>query len=140
MIRVILHIIFGISTFTFCLLTVILGTINAGRFGKSKITKKTFVIHRILATITGITVIISFSLGFVLGDGLNIVYTFEFGGIHGLTGLIAVILVLLQIIPSLIIKRRDKIKLIHRLVGSLLLIDLTVQLTTGILRYVAFYI
>ncbi|KKN03416.1 hypothetical protein LCGC14_1107870 [marine sediment metagenome] len=140
MIQIILHIIFGISSFTLCLMTVLLGTKNAGRFGESKITKTTFNIHRILAIITGIIVIISFSLGFVLGNGLNIALTFEGGGIHGLTGLLAVILVLLQIIPSLIIKSRKKIKLIHRIVGYSLLIDLTVQLTTGILRYVTFYI
>ena len=140
MIQIILHIIFGISSFTLCLMTVLLGTKNAGRFGESKITKTTFNIHRILAIITGIIVIISFSLGFVLGNGLNIALTFEGGGIHGLTGLLAVILVLLQIIPSLIIKSRKKIKLIHRIVGYSLLIDLTVQLTTGILRYVNFYI
>ena len=121
-------------------MTVLLGTKNAGRFGESKITKTTFNIHRILAIITGIIVIISFSLGFVLGNGLNIALTFEGGGIHGLTGLLAVILVLLQIIPSLIIKSRKKTKLIHRIVGYSLLIDLTVQLTTGILRYVTFYI
>ena len=140
MIQIILHIIFGISSFTLCLMTVLLGTKNAGRFGESKITKTTFNIHRILAIITGIIVIISFSLGFVLGNGLNIALTFEGGGIHGLTGLLAVILVLLQIIPSLIIKIRKKIKLIHRIGGYSLLIDLTVQLTTGILRYVNFYI
>jgi len=140
MIQIIFHIIFGISSFTFCLITVLLGTKNAGRFGESKITKNTLNIHRILAIITGIIVIISFSLGFVLGNGLNIAFTLEGGGIHGLTGLLAVILVLLQIIPSLIIKRRKKIKLIHRIVGYSLLIDLTVQLVTGILRYATFYI
>ncbi len=140
MILIIFHIIFGISSFTLCLITALLGTKNAGRFGKSKITKKTYNIHRILAVITGIIVIISFSLGFVLGNGLNIELTFEGGGIHGLTGLLAVILVSLQIIPSLIIKRRKKIKLIHRIVGYSLLIDLTVHLTAGILRYVTFYI
>jgi hypothetical protein len=139
MIHIILHITFGISSFTLCLITALLGTKNAGRFGKSKITKNTFNIHRILAIITGIIVIISFSLGFVLGNGLTIEFTFEGGGFHGLTGLLAVILVLLQIIPSLIIKRRKKIKLIHRIIGYSLLINLTVHLTTGILRYVAFY-
>lgn len=138
MIRIIAHIILGISSFTFCLLTVILGTINAGRFGKSRITKKAFIIHRILATLTGIIIITSFSLGFVIGNGLNIEFTFE--GIHGLTGLIAMILVLAQIIPSLIIKRRKKIKLIHRIIGSALLIDITIQIATGILRYMLLYV
>ncbi|HDZ18385.1 MAG TPA: hypothetical protein ENH75_08845 [archaeon] len=140
MIHIIFHIIFGISSFTLCLTTVLFGTKNAGRFGLSRITKNTFNIHRTLAIITGMVVIISFSLGFVLGNGLNIILTFESGGIHGLTGLLAVILVLLQIIPSLIIKRRKRIKLIHRIVGYFLLIDLTVQLIAGILRYAAFYI
>ncbi len=140
MIPIIFHIIFGISSFTLILITVIFGTKNAGRFGLSRITKNTFNTHRILAIITGIIVVISFSLGILVDNVLNIEYTFEFGGIHGLTGLIAVILVFLQIIPSLIIKKRKKIKLIHRIIGYLLVIDLAVQLTTGILRYAAFYI
>ena len=139
MIQIISHIILGISSFTLSLITVLIGTKNAGRFGESRITKNTFKIHRIFAIITGIIVIISFSLGFVLGNGLNITFTFDAGGIHGLTGFIAVILVLIQITPSLIIKRRKQIKLIHRIVGYSILIDLTIQLTSGILRYTAFY-
>ena len=130
----IIHIIFGISSFTLCFITVMLGLKTAGRFGKSKITRKTFKMHKFFSIITSIFVIISFSLGFIASEGFEFEFEFEGEGIHGITGLLAVLLILIQIIPSLIIKKRKKIRLIHRLSGYLLLIDLSYHLITGILR------
>ncbi len=56
----------------------------------------------------------------------------ELENIHGIIGLSVFLLALVQIIPSLLIKKRIKIKLMHRFIGFILLILMILQLISGI--------
>lgn len=129
-----IHVSFGITSFILCLITVVFGAKTAGKFGKSRISKTSFKTHKFLSITTGILVTISFLLGLFTSGGFEPEIELELEGPHFWTGLTAFILILLQILPSLIIKKRKKIRLIHRYIGYMLFIILLIQLVSGILR------
>jgi len=129
--NILIHIIFGTSTVVLGLLIIILGAINAGKFGDSRITKKIFKFHKYFGTILGFIAIFSFFWGIssLLIEGHEI-----FQSIHSWTGLSIVIISIIQIVPSLTIINRKKLRNIHKYAGYILLIVISIQLITGIFQ------
>jgi cytochrome b561 len=123
-----IHMSFGISAFFVCLFIVILGMINAKRLG-IKPNKITFKIHKYISLILIALLAASFfteAIYFITGTGED---DFE---AHGYIGLTALILSIAQVIPSLLIKARKKIKLIHSLFGYIIFLLMIIQLLTGL--------
>lgn len=123
------HVAFGISAFFVCLLIVILGFINANRLGKIKPNKITFKIHKYISFLLIVLLAASFfteASFFIFGTGDE-----EFDA-HGYIGLTALILSIVQVIPSMLIKDRRKLKLSHRFFGYIILFLMLVQLATGL--------
>jgi len=101
-----------------------------GRIGDSKGHKEIYVLHRWVSIITGIAVIFTFIFMILppFFTGSEIVL-----GIHGWIAVIALIMVVSQIIVSLIIKDRSRIRIYHRYFGYILMILLSMQGVIGLI-------
>ena len=133
MVETIIHVVIGGSAFFFCLITAILGATMAGRFGKKKINKKIFKSHKFLSIFAGFLMITAFLVMIEEGE-IEFEGELEFENLHGLFGMLIFIFALLQVVPSLVIKKRKKIKMLHRYIGYILLILVTVQFFSGLSR------
>ncbi|MHA1413393.1 MAG: DUF4079 family protein [Promethearchaeota archaeon] len=135
-INIIIHIYLGISSFIVGMIVILLGMIVKGRFSFMKTNKKYFKTHKIVAYIFSILILTSFFFGFfsLIIEGQDVLQS-----IHSVFGLILVIIVMLQVIPSMLIKNRIKIKGIHRYLGYILSMILTIQFIIGIIQAISHF-
>ncbi len=94
--------------------------IRSGRF------RHIFFYHRTIASGFGLFVIVTFILGLASTAGPL------FQDLHGILGGIITGLVVLQVVPSLLVRTRVKIKKIHSVVAFLILPLYTVQIILGL--------
>ena len=88
-----------------------------------------FRFHRMASTGFGLFVIGTFVLGLLTtGQGGGPLLTSG----HGIIGLILVLLVIIQVIPSLGIKKRAGIQVLHRLTGYIIIPVFILQLIAGL--------
>ncbi|MFX1479873.1 MAG: hypothetical protein ACFFCI_17280 [Promethearchaeota archaeon] len=124
----IFHIVLGTMSFVSCLISVLLGALFSGRIGKSKGHSELYKIHKWSGVITGIMVIATYIymiLPPIFSGGIIILQ------VHGWFATFALIIVVIQVILSLMYKKRSKIRLLHLYMGYALLGMLTFQIGFG---------
>lgn len=126
-----IHVVLGIGSFILGVIVIILGAINAGRFGESRVSKRVYKSHKYISLIFALIATISFFWGIssLIIEGHEI-----FQSIHSWTGLFIVIISVLQITPSLTIQNRKKLHNLHKYLAYILLIIISIQLITGIIQ------
>lgn len=133
------HAIMGITSFILAILMPIFGAMIKGRIKRIK-GINLLKIHKRLAILLGSLLIIMFPYGLWVTTwhfSLKMYFPTSF---HGLLGFAIAILAILQVLPSLLTKKRKLLRIPHTIIGYLLPLLLTIQLIWGIrlaLRYLS---
>lgn len=128
----------GIITFLVIIPTAVFGAMLKGRIRRIK-GVNLLKIHRKLAILFGSLALVTFFYGMWITTWRFTSSVSLPASFHGSLGLIILILTALQLIPSLIIKKRQKIRIPHRIIGYTLPAIMVIQLIMGI-RMVIGYI
>jgi hypothetical protein len=116
----------GLALMTTVILT---GAVTKGRIRTKRI-PHVFRFHRMASIGFGLFVIGTFALGLLTtGQGGGPPLTSG----HGIIGLILVLLVTIQVIPSLVVKKRIGIQTLHRLTGYTIVPVFLLQVIAGLL-------
>jgi len=122
------HAILSIIGLVLAISVVVTGAELTGRF-KRKVGAQTFKIHRVISILFSIFMIGSFIYGLLITSEND---TLLLSSAHGWLGLIIVIFAVLQIFPSILIKKRIKIKYPHMIFGYSLLVLVVLQVILGL--------
>ena len=125
------HAIAGIIVFSAIVFVPTFGAMIKGRIKRIK-GFGVFKAHRRLAILLGSFVLVTFLYGFWVTT-----WRYEFRislptSLHGRLGLAILVLAALQLIPSLVIKRRQKIRIPHRIIGYTLPVLIILQVILGV--------
>ncbi|MGQ4873078.1 MAG: DUF4079 family protein [Promethearchaeota archaeon] len=130
----IIHAILSLISLTILILLAIYGLSIRGITKKIIKTKNKYNIHKKLAISLLVLIIITFSYGLWLSflHGQNLLST-----LHGLTGVIILSFTLIQVVLSLIIKKRNRmLKISHAIFGFGLLVLMIFQIILGFINII----
>ncbi|HMA05780.1 MAG TPA: hypothetical protein VKO45_07620 [Methanomicrobiales archaeon] len=118
----------GIVALVLMVAVILTGAVQKGRIKAIRV-HHIFRFHRMLSIWFSAFVVGTFVLGLLTtrGHGEPVLES-----VHGLLGLVVAILALAQLVPSLVIARRTRIRLPHRVIGYLIVPLLVLQTVIGL--------
>ena len=133
------HAIMGITSFLLAIIMPTLGAMIKGRIKRIK-GINLLKIHKRLAILFGSLLIVMFPYGLWVTTWHFSFKMYFPTSLHGLLGFTIAILAILQVLPSLLTKRRKLLKIPHTIIGYALPLLVTIQFILGIrlaLRYLS---
>jgi hypothetical protein len=125
------HAIMGITSFLLAIIMPTLGAMIKGRIKRIK-GINLLKIHKRLAILFGSLLIIMFPYGLWVAEWHSGFKMYFPTSLHGLLGFAIAILAILQVLPSLLIKKRKLLKIPHTIIGYTLPLLVTIQFILGI--------